>query len=198
MSKREEFTLTLEQCQRITEVCLAGRGNFPKKWGDKDVPLDEQLIGREDLGDFLKILRTYSPWLQGIGDDYKVIFGSKEDWYPIDKTGRKLEGVGPDDERVATWKMVDSEKKYTLRLGREALSGAVWCCILRLHPHCIMPTSTKDAVDTWWPITEALGKTTAVKKYIGVAAAKRTEWEDDADLDAPKKVVENKDQVEVK
>ena len=181
MSRREEFTLTLEQCQRITEVCIAGRGGFPKKWGDKDVPIDDQLIGREDLGDLLKVLRTYSPWLQGIGDDYKVIFGSKEDWYPIDMTGRKLEGVGPDDERVGSWKMKNLEKKYTFRLSREALSGAVWCCILRLHPHCIIQTSTKDAVDTWWPIAEALGKATAVRKYIGVAAAKRTEWEDDAD-----------------
>ena len=186
MSKREEFTLTLEQCQRISEVCLAARGSFPKKWGDKEIPLDEQLIGREDLGDLFKVLRSYSPWLQEIGSEYRVIFGSKGDWYPVDKEGRKLERVDADDERVSSWKMVDPEKKYTLRLSREALSGAVWCCILRLHPHCIIATSTKDAVDTWWPITESLGKTTAVRKYIGVAAAKRTEWEDDPEPPAPK------------
>lgn len=202
MSKREEFTLTLEWCQRITDVCIAGRGSFPKKWGEKDVPINEQLIGREDLGDLFKALRTYSPWLQGIGDDFKTVFGPKEDWYPVDKTGCKLEGVDLDDDRVASLKMVDPEKKYKLRLNREAISGVVWCCILRLHPYCIIPTSTRDATDTWWPITEAIGKTAAVRKYIGVAAATRTEWEDDADLDAPKvgpprNGAAHKDEVEV-
>src|SRR6185295_1733482 len=116
---------------------------------------------------------------QGIGEDYKVIFGDKVDWYPIDRVGKKLEGISHDDERIGSWKMVDSQKKYSIRLNREALSGAVWCCILRLHTHCIIPTPTKDAVDTWWPIADAIGKTTAVRKYIGIAAAKRTDWEDD-------------------
>jgi hypothetical protein len=179
MSKREEFVLTLEQCQRLTETCLAGRATFPKKWGDKEIPLDEQLLGREDLGDLFKALRSYSPWLQGIGSDRKTIFGLKEDWYPVDKDNRKLEGATAEDVRIASWKMVDQQKKYTLRLNREALSGAVWCCILRLHPHCVMSTTTTEAVDTWWPMGEALGKATAIRKYIGVAGAKRAEWEDD-------------------
>jgi hypothetical protein len=179
MSKREEFALTLEQGQRLVETCLTGRSSFPKKWGEKPVPENEQLLGREDLGDLLKALRSYSPWLQGIGDDHRVIFGDKADWYPVDKFGKKLEGAAADDERVASWKMVDSQKTYTVRLGREALSGAVWCCILRLHPHCIIPTSTREAVETWWPLAEVLGKATAVRKYIGLAAANRTDWEDD-------------------
>src|SRR5258705_10667016 len=164
MSKREEFSLTQMQWQQITIVCTTGRSSFPKKWGEKEVPIDEQLIGREDLGDLFKTLRAYSPWLQEIGDDYRMLFGSKGDWHPIDKEGEKLDNVSIDDVRIAGYKMIDPEKKYTLRLEREALSGVVWCCILRLHPHCIIPTSTREAVQTWWPIAEEIGRLTPIRE----------------------------------
>lgn len=181
MSKREEFTLKANWCQQILVTCLSGRAVFPKKWGEKPVPEEEQLIAREDLGDLLKAFRAYSPWLQGIGDDYRTLFGDKGNWRAIDKSGKRIEGVRQDDERIGGYEMDDPEKTYAIRLNREALSGIVWCCILRLHPHCIMPTSTKDAVDIWWPVAEAIGKTNAVRKYIGLAGAKRTEFEDDPD-----------------
>lgn len=185
MSKREEFKLQAGWCQQILITCLAGRANFPKKWGDKDVPLDEQLIGREDLGDLFKAFRAYSVWLQGIGSEYRQLFGDKANWHAIDASGKRLDGVRQDDERIQGYEMADQEKTHTIRLNREALSGVVWCCILRLHPNCMMPTSTKDAVDVWWPIAEAIGKATAVRKYIGISGAKRTDFEDD-----PEAVVE--------
>lgn len=189
MAKREEFSLTLEWCQRIAEVALAGRANFPKKWGEKAIPEEEQLIGREDLGSLFQTLRSYSPWMQGIGEGFRTLFGDKEDWYPLDKDGKRLDvKISSSDPRITSWQMVDSSKIYKLRLGREALSGIVWCCILRLHAHCIIPTTTREAVDIWWPITEAIGKTTAVKKYVGIAAAKRNDWEDDADASETAKV----------
>lgn len=188
MAKREEFVLTLEQCQRILQTCIAGRGNFPKKWGEKDIPIDEQLIAREDLGALFTTLRSYSIWMQGLGDDYQAVFGDKADWYPIDRTGKKIEGVSESDERIADWRFIDPNKKYKLRLGREALSGVVWCCILRLHLHPIIPTSTKEAVDIWWPIADAVGKSTAIRKYIGISAAKRTDWEEDPDPEEVKSV----------
>jgi hypothetical protein len=182
MSKREEFKLKAGWCQQILLTCLAGRAKFPKKWGEsKDVPIEEQLIGREDLGDLFKTLRSYSPWLQGTADEYKNLFGDKNNWHPVDAEGQKLDVTDFDDDRVKGFEMVDSLKEYTLRLGSEALSGVVWCCILRLHPHYVIATSTKEAVDVWWPIAEVVGKATAVKKYIGLAAAKRPTWEDDSD-----------------
>lgn len=190
MSKREEVSMTLGQWQKVLETAIHGRANFPKFWGDqKDggapIPIDEQLTGREDLGDLFKALRAYSSWLQGIGEDYKVLFGEKADWHPIDSNGKRIDGVTSDgDVRIKGWRMTDQIKTRTLRLSREAKSGVVWCCILRLHPHCIMPTTTKDAVDYWWPIAEAVGKTSAVRKYIGLASAKRTEWEDDPETDS--------------
>lgn len=179
MAKREEFSLKLEWCQRLVEVALLGRASFPKKWGEKPIPEDEQLIGREDLGAFFQTMRSYSPWLQGIGETFRTLFGDRADWYPMDKDGKRV--PDPNDSRISNWQMVDPNKTYKLRVGRESLSGIVWCCILRLHTHCIIPTTTREAVDIWWPITEAIGKTTSVKKYIGLAAAKRTDWEDDPD-----------------
>lgn len=187
MAKRDEFNLTLEHCQRLTETAAAFRATFPKKWGEKPVSDDDQLIGREDLGALYKVLKNYSPWLQGIGKEYRLIFGEKRDWYPTDKKGDELVDVNPDDDRIAAWKFRDQNKTYKLRLDRDALSGAVWCCILRLHPHTPMPITTRDAVETWWPLIELLGKTAAVKKYIGLASAKRTEWEDDPDPEPEKK-----------
>jgi hypothetical protein len=181
MAKREEFKLKASWCQQALVTCLAGRASFPKKWGDKEIPIEEQLIAREDLGELFKTLRSYSSWLQDLDEDYRALFGDKDNWRPIDKTGARIDGVRKDDERIGGYEMVDSDKEYTLRLGKEALSGVVWCCILRLHPHCIIPTSTKDAVDVWWPVAEAIGKANAVRKYIGLAGAKRTEFEDDPD-----------------
>lgn len=177
--------MTLGQWQKVLETAVHGRANFPKSWGDlknggDPIPVDEQLTGREDLGDLFKALRAYSSWLQGVGDEYKALFGEKGDWYPVDSSGKRIDGaVKEDDVRIKGWKMVDPLKVRTLRLSREAKSGVVWCCILRLHPHCIIPTTTRDAVDFWWPTAEAIGKTAAIRKYIGLASAKRTEWEDD-------------------
>lgn len=182
MTKREEFSLTMEQCQRLAETAIIGRSNFPKKWGEKPVPDDEQLLGREDIGALLAALRSYSLWLQGIGADYKPLFGDKGDWYPADKDEKRLDNVELDDPRITGWKFVNQKKIYKIRLNREALSGVVWCCILRLHPHgppMPLALSTREALDTWWPLAEAIGKATAIRKYIGLAAAKRTDWEDD-------------------
>lgn len=188
MSKNDEFKFTLEMLQRLLETCIVGRGSFPKKWGEKAIPDDEQLVGREDIGSLLTSLRSYSPWFQGVGDDFKSIFGDKIDWYPADKAGKRLEGVSSEDERIASWKMKDQSKVYNVKLGREAVSGVVWCCILRLHPYCIIPATTKDAVDIWWPMSTIVRKEMAVRKYIGIAAAKRVEWENDPDPEPEKKV----------
>lgn len=182
MAKREQFTLTLVQCQRLTETCLTARAAFPKKWGEKAIPDDEQVVAKEDIGALLMAIRAYSPWLQGIGDDFRPVFGDKADWYPADKDGKKLEVADYGDGRIVNWKWLDGTKKYVLRLDRNAVSGVVWCCILRLHTHATIVTSTIDAVDIWWAIAEVVGKATAVRKYIGLAAAKRTEWEDDPEL----------------
>lgn len=187
MSKREEFVLTIEECQRLTETAAAMRSAFPKKWGSKDVPEDDQLIGREDITHLYKSLKVYSPWLQGIGKGYRLVFGSKADWYPIDKDSKKIEGLEDDDDRIFNWKFVDPTKLYKIRLDRDGVSGAVWCCIIRLHPHTPMPITTREALEIWWPLAEKLGKALAVKKHIGVAAAKRTEWEDDPEPEPEKK-----------
>jgi hypothetical protein len=179
VSSKEEFKLTIDQCQRLAETSAITRNAFPRKWGEKAVPDHEQLIGREDISELHKTLRSYSPWMQEIGVDYRTIFGEKSDWYPSDAAGKRLTDVAQDDPRIETWKFVDQRKAYTVRLGREALSGVVWCCIVRLHPYAPIPLTTRDPVEAWWAIAAAVGKETAVRKYIGLAGAKRIEWEDD-------------------
>lgn len=178
--KREKVTLKLEWCQKIAETCIQGRASFPRKWGEKSIPEEEQLLGKEDLGALLPILRGHSPWLQGIGEGYRTIFGKKDDWYPVDSDGNRIENVPSEfDKSIGAWKAADPSKTYELSLNRDGISGIVWCCILRLHVYSVWPTSTRDAVDIWWPIAEAIGKTTAIKKYMGLSGAKRVEWEDD-------------------
>jgi len=152
---------------------------MPETLGSKEYKAIERARIQEEIAVVVDELTVHSHFMKLHGQEYRPLFGAKEDWTADPETPKEFKAVHP-------------EKIYEISLSTRAVSGLVWLFTVLLtpperkkgadgketptHPYMVQPALAARFI---WPITRAMGKVTAVKRSVGLEEAPLKVWEED-------------------
>ena len=166
-----KFRLTLEQCQFLLNSSVGF--NLPDKLGEATYTFVDKSLASDEVRCLYRALRSYSPAMQDAALNKRrlPIFGAKADWdLELDEKGSL---------KNATLKTPDAV--FQVDLDEDAVSGAMWCLLLAIHPdardHAVNVSTAETIV---WPLANTLRKAKALRDAIGLTRTeKRRRWDND-------------------
>ncbi len=178
--KIKEVQLTAEQGQFMLQLAVSFE--LPEKLGDTSYTPQQRMWANEEVRRFLSELKAVSHYARQRGKDWRLAFGEQEDWDEERNEKGEISRL--------SFKGSARDKEYKFGLDDDAVSGAVWCLELCLHPGRVISqggatpregriASAHEADEFIWPIARRLRKEQAIRKELGLATPSRRQLEDD-------------------
>lgn len=161
----KKVTITCEEGNFLIRMS-AGFG-LPEKLGEtQKYSVAERACAGEEVRKLFKELKKHSPMTKK--PERWILFGPEDNF-------REIKG---EDGNIG-WRMANLNEEVEIELNADAMSGAVWCMVLALHPMSPVVKSVGQQEDIIWPLAEKLKKVKVLREEIKLADAKPRRWKDD-------------------
>lgn len=181
--------LTCEEGDLLFRIS-AGFG-LPEKLGKHTLGVGDRAVAADDVRALFRLLRTYSPMAQT--SKRLILFGPADNREKKTESAIRCDGCGR-EVRVesVTYPLINPDLEVEVKLDDEALSGAVWCILGVVFPGEGEKVALAVQVqnDIIWPIAAKLGRTKAIREFVGYSEGTPRRWKTDEDYSKEKKAEE--------